>query len=491
MALFNLKPLLSSVIITLSIASVTSFNVNAYNSQNDKNKLPDIGISGFSVLSLDKERQIGLAMMRQLRASQPLIQDPVLIEYINDLGNRLVKNANDVNYAFEFFLLNNNELNAFAFFGGHVGVHSGLVTTADTESELASVLAHEISHVTQRHLARRLESQSQSQSLTMAAMLSSVLIGLVNPAVGMAALSTTMAASQQASINYTRGNEKEADRVGIALLANSGFDPQGAPSFFRKMSEKYRYASKPPAMLLTHPLPESRIADARQRAHNYPVRPLPPSLNFELAKARLKARYQGDTKSNIAYFQRLLAKNHYTIKEGAQYGLALSYFEDKQYDKAQDLLEALRLTDKNNLFYVDALTDVYLANEGNEKALSMLAYLNLLMPNNQVISLNYGNALLSNKQYDKSAQILQDFLLVNPGNFIAYDILTSLYRQQGKMGLMHVYKAEVLALLGAYSKAVDELQTSYAFVDDQPLLQKRIKARILQFQEQENRLKRL
>jgi len=489
--LFNIKPLLSAIIITLCIACATSYNANAYSDQNNKNKLPDIGISGFSVLSLDKERQIGQAMMRQLRASQPIIQDPVLIEYINDLGNRLVKNANDVNYAFKFFLLNNNELNAFAFFGGHVGVHSGLITTADNESELASVLAHEISHVTQRHLARRLESQSQTQALSMAAMISSVLITLVNPAVGMAALTTTMAATQQASINYTRGNEKEADRVGITLLANSGFDPQGAPSFFRKMSEKYRYASKPPAMLLTHPLPESRIADARQRAHNYPVRPLPPSLNFELAKARIKARYQSDPKTNIGYYQRLLTKNHYKTKEGAQYGLALSYFEDKQYNKAQELLEALRLTDKNNLFYVDALTDVYLENQGTEKALSMLANLNLLMPNNQVISLNYGNALLKAKQYDQSAQVIQDFLLVQPSNFIAYDILTSLFRQQGKMGQMHINKAELLALLGAYSKAVDELQTSYAFVDDQPLLQKRIKARILQFQEQENRLKRL
>ena len=132
--MFNIKPLLLSLAITTIIASTFSFDVKA-SSQNDKNKLPDIGISGFSVLSLDKERQIGDAMMRQLRASQPIIQDPVLIEYINHLGNQLVKNAKDVNYPFKFFLINNNELNAFAFFGGHVGIHSGLVTTADNESE--------------------------------------------------------------------------------------------------------------------------------------------------------------------------------------------------------------------------------------------------------------------------------------------------------------------------------------------------------------------
>ncbi|MBL4940803.1 MAG: M48 family metallopeptidase [Colwellia sp.] len=476
--------------ITVLTASTFAFDAQASDRSN-KNKLPDIGISGFSVLSLDKERQIGIAMMRQLRASQPIIQDPVLIEYINDLGNQLVRNAHDVNYAFEFFLINNNELNAFAFFGGHVGIHSGLLTTASNESELASVIAHEISHVTQRHLARRLESQGKSQTLTMAGMVSGILLALVNPTIGMAALSASMAASQQASINYTRGNEKEADRVGIALLANSNFDPQGAPNFFGKMSEKYRYASKPPAMLLTHPLPESRIADARQRAHNYPVRQLPPSLSFELAKARIQARYQGNSKDNIVNFKRQLQKQSYSLKAGAEYGLAVSYFEDGKYQQAKVILEALKKEDINNLFYIDVLTDIYLALKEYKQALTMLADLSLLMPNNQVVSLNYGNALLSAQQYEQGATVLQDFLLVNPSNFIAYDLLTTIYRKQDKQGLMHITKAEVFALLGAYKKAVDELQTSYNFVEEQPLLQKRIKARILQFQEQENKLKRL
>jgi predicted Zn-dependent protease len=487
--LFNIKSFSLAYALTAAIASTCSFNVGAI--QNNKNKLPEIGISGVSVLSLDKERQIGQAMMRQLRASQPLIQDPVLIEYINDLGNQLVKNAQDVNYAFEFFLINNNELNAFAFFGGHVGIHSGLLTTADNESELASVIAHEISHVTQRHLARRLEAQSRSQTLSMAGMVSGILLALVNPTVGMAALSASMAATQQASINYTRSNEKEADRVGIALLANSNFDPQGAPSFFSKMSEKYRYASKPPAMLLTHPLPESRIADARQRAHNFPIRQLAPSLQFELAKSRIQARYQGNPKNNISYFERQLDKQRYTLKAAAEYGLAISYFENKQYQLAKELLESLQKQDKHNLFYIDVLTDVYLGLKEYDKALTMLSNLALYMPNNQVISLNYSNALLSAGKYEQAVTVLQDFLLVNPNNFIAYDILTTVYRKQEKIGLMHTAKAEVLALLGGFSKAVDELQTSYNLVEEQPLLQKRIKARILQFQEQENKLKRL
>ncbi|WP_286267163.1 M48 family metalloprotease [Thalassotalea atypica] len=483
--MFKIKPLVLSCAFALM---TTSAIVPAQDSS--KNDLPEIGAAGSSILSIDKERIVGDAMMRQLRASQPLINDPVLDEYMNHLGNLLVQNAQDVNYKFEFFVIDNKELNAFAFFGGHVGVHSGLITTASTESELASVLAHEVSHVTQRHLARRLEAQSRSQPMTMATMLGGVLLALVNPTVGMATLSASMAASQQAGINYTRGNEKEADRVGIQLLANSNFDPMGAPDFFNKMSEKYRYSTKLPAMLLTHPLPDSRITDARLRAQNYPNRNIAPSLDFELSKSRIKSRYQGNATDNIAYYEDLIKKQKYTLKVAAQYGLALSYFENKESQKALSILTALHKDDPNNLFFVDALSDVYISLKQFEPALKMLSDLNLLMPKNQVVALNYANVLQEAGQLEASSEVLQDFLVIQPGHFIAYDLLTTIYRKLDKKAMMHLSKAEVYALLGAYPRAIDEMQTGYTFTEDK-LLQKRIKARILQFKDQQEKLKRL
>lgn len=485
--MFKLKP----IIIAFALATSVSSQLLAANTETNKNKLPEIGSAGVTALSIEKERQIGGEMMRQIRASQPILNDPVLAEYINDLGNRMVRNAKDVNYSFEFFVIRNQELNAFAFFGGHIAIHSGLITTASTESELASVVAHEISHVTQRHLARRLESQSRSQALSTAGMISSILLTLINPSVGIAALSTSIAATQQASINYTRGNEQEADRVGIALLANSGFNPQGAPDFFSTLAEKYRYTSKPPAMLLTHPLPESRISDARIRAHNFSPRPLMPSLQFELAKARIMARYEGNAADNIINFQQSLDKKRYAVEAAAKYGLALSHYEVKNYQTAINQLEALMQDDKKNLFYADALADAYIAIKDFDKAILMLSELNLLMPNNQVVTLNYANVLSEAKQYNKAEVLLQDFLAISPKNFIANDLLTEIYRKQDKMALMHASKAEVYALLGAYPKAVDELQTGYNFVEENPLLKKRMKGRILQLQEQQEKLKRL
>lgn len=132
--------------------------------------LPEIGTAAAGTLTVEKEIEYGDAYMRMLRSSQPIVNDPLLSEYVTALGNTLVANANDVKTPFEFFLIRNRDINAFAFFGGHVALHTGLFLHANTESELASVVAHEIAHLTQRHLARAMEEQARQTPLTIAAM---------------------------------------------------------------------------------------------------------------------------------------------------------------------------------------------------------------------------------------------------------------------------------------------------------------------------------
>ncbi|WP_350636264.1 M48 family metalloprotease, partial [Pseudoalteromonas sp. GW168-MNA-CIBAN-0100] len=115
----------------------------------------------------------------QIRGSSPIINDPVLDEYLTTVGRKLVASANDVRFPFSFFWLNNSEINAFAFYGGHVGVHTGLIAQADDESQFASVLGHEIAHVTQRHLARRLQQQQDNSAMTIAGMIAGILAAVV------------------------------------------------------------------------------------------------------------------------------------------------------------------------------------------------------------------------------------------------------------------------------------------------------------------------
>lgn len=459
--------------------------------QSNKNKLPEIGVVASSAISLDKEMMIGDAIMRQLRGQAPIINDPLLEEYIQDLGNRLVAQADNAKFPFQFFLLNSADINAFAFFGGHIGVHTGLIFNASNESELASVLAHEVSHVTQRHLARKAQASQRSAPLQIASALGGILLAIASPEAGIAALSAGSAASAQLSTNYTRSNEKEADRIGLHILYQAGFDARGAASFFAKLAEKYRFASKPPAFLLTHPLPESRIADARARAATYPARNLPPSLSFQLAKARIQARYYANAKRNIAYFQDSLDKPRYWLKEAAQYGLALSYLRNEDAAKAATLIQDLLAKDPDNLFYLDTATDVELEQKRYKQAIERLAKHNQRTPHNRVLALNLANALVKNGDFAQATQLLKDYLLVNPQHFLANQLLFEAYQQSKQMLEMHQSKAEVYALVAAYPKAIDELQHAYTFAVNSHLEKQRIRARIEQLRAAEDKLRAL
>src|SRR5471032_2167794 len=310
----------------------SSKNTNSPLAPPVSDQLPDIGTTAGGTLSINQELQMGDFYVRQMRASTPLINDPLLNQYINELGQRLVAHAYSVRTPFHFFIVNNDELNAFAFFGGNVVLHSALFRYTDNESQLASVMAHEISHVTQRHLARAMEDQKRNAPLTWAGALGSILLAMANPQMGMAALSGTLAGTQQGLISFTQANEQEADRIGIQVLQRSGFDPQAMPDFLQKLADDTRYSTTPPEMLLTHPLPLSRLSDIRNRANQMHHLVLESSQDFYLAKARILGMYSA---GKVVLDDDLIAtwkKGDAHQKIAAQYGQAVQFFEAKKYD---------------------------------------------------------------------------------------------------------------------------------------------------------------
>jgi beta-barrel assembly-enhancing protease len=138
--------------------------------------LPDLGDSSDAVVSEPQERAIGKRIMLEVRGDRAFVDDPELSDYITNLGNRMVAASqgatNNNRRDFEFFLLNDESINAFALLGGFIGIHSGLVLTSTTESELAGVVGHEIAHILQRHQSRGADEQRKAaplQLLTLAA----------------------------------------------------------------------------------------------------------------------------------------------------------------------------------------------------------------------------------------------------------------------------------------------------------------------------------
>jgi predicted Zn-dependent protease len=232
-------------------------------------RLPDIGSSAAAIISPDQERQIGEQMMRSLHASNAVADDPLLNEYLSQLGYRLVAHSEGAEQDFTFFIVRSEQINAFAAPGGYVGLNTGLIATAESESEVAAVLAHEVSHITQRHLVRAVESMQKVSLPIMLAMLGALIAAQgSNGDAAQAAVIGGSALLQQQQINFTRGNEYEADRIGMQTLAKAGYEPDAMATFFWRMGRATRSNTGEgvPEFLRTHPVTSTRISEAKDRA---------------------------------------------------------------------------------------------------------------------------------------------------------------------------------------------------------------------------------
>ncbi|MCP3704510.1 MAG: M48 family metalloprotease, partial [Alteromonas sp.] len=200
-----------------------------------------------------------------------------------------------------------------------------VILNSGNESELAAVMAHEIAHVTQRHLARMFEQQDLLSVPTAAAMVGAILVAVVNPQAGMAAVAGVAGLSTQNRINFTRANEEEADRVGMQTLVRAEFDPRAMPAFFETLQRLSRYSqSAAPEFLRSHPLSTSRIADTIARADTYPKKEFSNTPSYELVRYKLLVGSFKSAKEAAKQLRAELNKNDTPEKEklSIRYGLA-------------------------------------------------------------------------------------------------------------------------------------------------------------------------
>lgn len=259
--------------------------------------LPDLGEASRGALSEIQETQLGREIMRQARADKAYLDDAEITEYLNALGERLVAANSDPSRQFRFFAVSDPTINAFALPGGFIGVHTGLISAARNESELAGVLAHEIAHVGQNHIARMVDAQKNNALVTLAALAVAILAARSDSQVSQAAIATAQAYSMQSQLDFTRENEREADRIGFQTLADAGYAPAGMATFFERLQSQGRlYENNAPAYLRTHPLTYERIADMQNRVAELPYRQRQDSVEFALVRGKVQAN-EGDAKA--------------------------------------------------------------------------------------------------------------------------------------------------------------------------------------------------
>jgi predicted Zn-dependent protease len=304
--------------------------------------LPDLGELERGGFSRHAERRLGERYMVEIRRDPAYVHDPEVADYINQLGQKLAVHVDGARQSFEFFVVRDALLNAFALPGGFVGVHTGLILAARSESELAGVLAHEISHITQSHLARMFANQSQAQLASLLSLAVALLAARSNPDVAAGAALAGQAGAIQNQLNYSREFEREADRLGLDLMEKAGFDTRGMASFFERMLQFGRlYENHAPGYLRTHPLTTERITDMENRIAQRPYKQVPDSVEFGLVRAKIKA-WDGTPGDAVADFAAQLKSGKYARETDVRFGYAHALLRDNRFAAAEAELASLR-----------------------------------------------------------------------------------------------------------------------------------------------------
>lgn len=420
--------------------------------------LPELGDVAQAGFSPQQEKRLGESIMREIRADRSYYDDAEATDYINSLGRRLVARSSDSRQEFEFFLIRDNQINAFALPGGYIGFNTGLLLAAQSESEVAGVMAHEIAHVTQRHIARMIAQQKQSQIVSLAALAVAILASRASSELASAAVAFGQAGAVQSQLNFTRDNEREADRVGLQILDAAGFDPRGMVLFFERLQRATRiYDGGAPSYLRTHPLTFERIADVQNRMHAMPYRQIPDSVEFQLIRAKLKAELEAPREA-AAFFESSLAERRFLSEAASRYGLALAVLRAKDFARARREHDALRRLIPANAVVETLNCRIRVAAGERERALACYGDALQNFPHHRALTYDYAEALLQAGRADAALRLVEARLTVSTEDYRLYLLQARSYAALGKRLSQHRAQGEAYVRMGNVGGAVEQLQ---------------------------------
>ena len=426
--------------------------------------LPDLGDVSQTVLTPMQERQIGQQSMMQIRASQQYLDDVEVNDYLNQIGYKLVENSAQPSLGFEFFAVNDNNINAFAMPGGFIGVNSGLLVLSQSESELAAVLSHEIAHVTQHHIARIVAAQQTDGLTTFAALAVAILAARTNPEVTEAAIVSAQAHSIQKQLDFTRIHEQEADRIGLDILSKSDFSIHAMPDFLNRLQSESRLLDgSMPTYLRTHPITSDRIADIENRVGRHPYRLIPDSLDFQLVRAKLIAARKKASDA-VNYFKEALGENKHGNPIVQHYGLAVSLLRDNQPALAASEFKLLRKemnagsTSLSSSLIESLAGQVLLAEKRTSDAQAFYKTAVMNFPQSRALIYAYAELLLQSDQADIAIELVTEQLIQHPSDTRLYDLQAQAYAKQGNLLEQHKAQGYSYAWQGKVYAAIEQLE---------------------------------
>jgi predicted Zn-dependent protease len=399
--------------------------------------VPDLGGAANSALGNAEETEMGLKMVRKLRGSKPIIEDPELSGWLRALGNRLATQAPGSGN-FYFLILKDPSINAYAMSGGVIVIHSGLILNSQSESELAGVMAHEIAHVTQHHIARMMAGKS-STLVTGLGVLAGAAAASKSPDAAQAIITGTMATQLHQQRVFSQQMESEADRVGLRILSSAGFDPKAMPTFLEKLDRRTNdLYGDITQYLRSHPLTIDRISDTRTRANQLAKQSYHEDSDYLYAREKLRALTQPSSPA--------VTQGNAQLTQYAQAARQL------RSGNAQAVLQTLGAQSQHlptALLIAQALNDTHRYAE-TEKLLTPLAN---TYPGQDGILTLLAEALLANKQADQAWQLLSRTQLHEQTSLEFLEIRQRAAEQAGQTIEAYRTAAERSLRMGEYKQA--------------------------------------
>ena len=375
--------------------------------------------------SVGEEKEVGEQLLTMVRKGFKLIDEPDVIQYINELGQETLAVAGSQYFNYHFFVINNKELNAFAAPSGLIFFHSGLIESLDTEGELVGVMAHEIGHVVSRHLADRMNKSAKLNAATLLGILVGIAIG-AGP-LSEAIIAGSAAAGQSATLAFSRQDEEEADRLAFKWMQEENRDPSAMVNMLHEIYTKNRYRiGYVPPYLLTHPGPEVRmgyIQDLILFSDKHKFVKID-EFPFQRFKSRVISLSK-DPMQLISYYQGTLD----TLAPGSQ-SFAMTHY---------------------------ALSQAYLAASDYKNAEKSLRVTMEIFPDKPVLKADLGVIYLKAGRYEEALDLLQEARRAERDNSYAGFYLAVAYEKTGKLPEAADLYEELLAKIPDYAKLYYQL----------------------------------
>lgn len=445
----------------LSLALVvTTLPVTA---QNDPHALPSLGDASSRTISPQLEREIGESFLKQINASMQTSDDPLIKYWVERQLLELAQHSDLQDGLMAVVIIDNPQINAFAAPGGVIGINLGLLLYAEDVHEYASVMAHELAHLSQRHFARGVEEQRAQSVPMIASMIAAIIVGIAGGGdAGLAAISSAQAAAQANQLRFSRDREREADRVGFNTLVRANHDPAAQSRMFERMQRAYRFTRRPPEFLTTHPLSESRIADARNQALNLPQRNYPDSLDYQLMRVRTEVHYMQNHAQGAEQYRLRLRDN--PTDSAAAYGLALCLSRIGEHQEALDLVEGIVNFNPQSILYNSAHAELLIEAGRTAHARRILTHQLVLNPDNAPLSMLYAQVLNEEGEHAKAEAVLERQTEADPSDIDVWYELAETAGLAGNTSGVHLARAEFFFLHGAYHRAIQHLEYAQRLV---------------------------